>query len=168
MPFKSKAQRRKFYALKAEGKMDQKTIDEWESKTPKNIPEKKKKKASLTERAFEKRATIQSMYNATKYLAPKVMNKMFGGSAGRTIGGSLVGGVVGGATAPGGHGTEGIMKGMGMGAAAGFGKKPLGYLLGKGNKTMGKMLRYSPAALGAGVYAGQTAGKNNNTFSQRF
>lgn len=44
MPFKSKAQRRKFYALKARGKMTQAQIDEWESKTPKNIPERKKKK----------------------------------------------------------------------------------------------------------------------------
>jgi hypothetical protein len=40
MPFKSKAQRRKFYALKSEGKMDQKTIDEWEKDTPKKLPEK--------------------------------------------------------------------------------------------------------------------------------
>lgn len=44
MPFKSKAQRRKFYALKAKGKMAQAEIDEWESHTPKNISEKKKKK----------------------------------------------------------------------------------------------------------------------------
>jgi len=41
MPFKSKAQRRKFYALKAEGKMDQATIDEWEEGTPEDLPEKK-------------------------------------------------------------------------------------------------------------------------------
>lgn len=40
MPFQSKAQRRKFYALKAEGKMDQKTIDEWEAETPKKLPER--------------------------------------------------------------------------------------------------------------------------------
>lgn len=40
MSFKSEAQRRKFYALKAEGKMDQKTIDEWEKDTPKNLPDK--------------------------------------------------------------------------------------------------------------------------------
>ena len=44
MPFKSEAQRRKFYALKAKGKMSQETIDEWEEETPKNIPKKKKKK----------------------------------------------------------------------------------------------------------------------------
>ena len=40
MPFKSEAQRRKFYALKSQGKMDQKTIDEWESETPDNIPKR--------------------------------------------------------------------------------------------------------------------------------
>ena len=38
--FKSKAQRAKFYELKKQGKMSQKTIDEWESATPKNIPER--------------------------------------------------------------------------------------------------------------------------------
>ena len=42
MPFQSKAQRRKFYALKAKGQMDQKTIDEWESHTPNKLPERKK------------------------------------------------------------------------------------------------------------------------------
>jgi hypothetical protein len=40
MPFKSLQQRKKFYALKSQGKMDQKTIDEWEEETPKNLPEK--------------------------------------------------------------------------------------------------------------------------------
>ena len=40
MTFASKSQRRKFYALKAEGKMDQKTIDEWEKDTPEDLPEK--------------------------------------------------------------------------------------------------------------------------------
>ncbi len=45
MPFKSKSQRRKFYALKKRGKMSQKKIDEWESKTPSGIPERVKKHA---------------------------------------------------------------------------------------------------------------------------
>jgi len=40
MAFKSEAQRAKFYALKEQGKMSQKTIDEFEAKTPKNIPER--------------------------------------------------------------------------------------------------------------------------------
>ena len=40
MPFKSQAQRRKFYALKREGKMTQSKIDEWEKDTPKSLPEK--------------------------------------------------------------------------------------------------------------------------------
>jgi hypothetical protein len=43
MPFQSKAQRRKFYALKERGQMSQKKIDEWEDKTPASIPERKKK-----------------------------------------------------------------------------------------------------------------------------
>lgn len=42
MPFQSQAQRRKFYALKSKGQMDQKTIDEWESETPDKLPERKK------------------------------------------------------------------------------------------------------------------------------
>lgn len=47
MPFRSHSQRKKFYALKAEGKMSQKTIDEWQKDTPKNIPERLSKKAAL-------------------------------------------------------------------------------------------------------------------------
>lgn len=42
MPFKSHSQRRKFYALKAKGQMSQKTIDEWQSDTPKDIPDRLK------------------------------------------------------------------------------------------------------------------------------
>ena len=42
MPFQSKSQRRLFYAKKARGEMDQKTIDEWESDTPPGIPERVK------------------------------------------------------------------------------------------------------------------------------
>lgn len=56
MPFKSNAQRRKFYALKSQGKMTQKTIDEWEQDTPKNLPERLKKKAFF--RGFEKAASL--------------------------------------------------------------------------------------------------------------
>ena len=42
MPFKSKAQRAKFYTLKEQGKMDQATIDKWEAETPKTakLPER--------------------------------------------------------------------------------------------------------------------------------
>lgn len=45
MPFQSRAQVRKFYALKAKGEMDQATIDEWAHSTPdiKKLPERKKK-----------------------------------------------------------------------------------------------------------------------------
>lgn len=55
MPFQSKSQRRKFYALKSQGKMDQATIDEWEKDTPKNIPERVEKMAGFFT-GFEKRA----------------------------------------------------------------------------------------------------------------
>ncbi len=42
MPFKSQAQRAKFHALVAEGKMSEKTLNEFESATPKNkkLPER--------------------------------------------------------------------------------------------------------------------------------
>lgn len=56
MPFKSMAQRRKFYALKNQGKMDQATIDEWESQTPENIPERVEKKAMSYKEKFMKLA----------------------------------------------------------------------------------------------------------------
>jgi hypothetical protein len=48
MAFKSEAQRAKFYALKEQGKVSQKTIDEFDSKTPKNIPDRVKAKKVLT------------------------------------------------------------------------------------------------------------------------
>lgn len=38
MPFKSEAQRRKFYKLVEEGKMSKETLDRWESETPKDKP----------------------------------------------------------------------------------------------------------------------------------
>lgn len=44
MPFKSKAQRRKFYAEKKKGNISQATIDEFERETPKKLPERKRKK----------------------------------------------------------------------------------------------------------------------------
>ena len=46
-PFKSMAQRRKFYALKEKGEMSQKTIDEWERETPSKLPERVKKTAAF-------------------------------------------------------------------------------------------------------------------------
>jgi len=43
MPFKSEAQRRKFASMVKKGEISQKTFDEWNSETPKNIPERKSK-----------------------------------------------------------------------------------------------------------------------------
>ena len=41
MPFKSQAQRKKFYALEREGKISRETLDKWESETgKKKLPEK--------------------------------------------------------------------------------------------------------------------------------
>lgn len=56
MPFKSKAQRRYFYHLKDQGKMDQKTIDEWEEETPDDLPEEVEKKAFWA--GFDKQAAM--------------------------------------------------------------------------------------------------------------
>lgn len=44
MPFKSEAQRRKFGAMVKKGEISQKTFEEWNAETPKNIPERKKPK----------------------------------------------------------------------------------------------------------------------------
>jgi len=49
MPFKSEAQRRKFGAMVKKGEITQKTFDEWNSETPKNIPERKKKAKTIAE-----------------------------------------------------------------------------------------------------------------------
>ncbi|MFA5158582.1 MAG: hypothetical protein WC451_05370 [Patescibacteria group bacterium] len=47
MPFKSQAQRRKFYELAKQGKISSKTVEQWESETPKDrkLPERIKKKS---------------------------------------------------------------------------------------------------------------------------
>lgn len=44
MPFKSKAQRRKFGELVSQGKMSKSTLDEWNKDTPHDIPERKGEK----------------------------------------------------------------------------------------------------------------------------
>ena len=48
MPFKSQAQRRKFYAMAGRGEISKKTVKKWESHTPKKkLPERVKKSAFL-------------------------------------------------------------------------------------------------------------------------
>ena len=80
MPFKSEAQRRKFGALVKEGKMSEKTFNEWNSETPKNIPERVKSKVKTLEDlkkiAKEKlkkweENTIMAKKPAKKKVAPK-------------------------------------------------------------------------------------------------
>ena len=57
MPFKSKAQRRKFAHLLVEGKIKPETFEEWNRETgKKELPEKvKKKKKKATKKAKAKR-----------------------------------------------------------------------------------------------------------------
>ena len=75
MPFQSKAQRRKFYALKNEGKMDQATIDEWEKDTPKNIPERVEKMAGFYT-GFEKKAILADLPMYAGKAGKELLNKM--------------------------------------------------------------------------------------------
>ena len=72
MPFSSMSQRRKFYALKNEGKMTQDKIDEWESETPKNIPEKVMKTASAFWNGFEKQAATRAFKEQVAALGKKL------------------------------------------------------------------------------------------------
>jgi hypothetical protein len=79
MPFLSKAQRRKFYALKNKGEMDQKTIDEWEKDTPSNIPERKKTamiNSSIFWNGFQKRAVENYAVVNSATTAPGVPDKV--------------------------------------------------------------------------------------------
>jgi len=48
MAFKSEAQREKFKTLVREGKISQQVFNEWESKSPKNLPERAPSRVSAT------------------------------------------------------------------------------------------------------------------------
>lgn len=48
MPFKSQKQRAKFYSLLEEGKIDKKTVNEFEKNTPKDLPDRVKPIEPLT------------------------------------------------------------------------------------------------------------------------
>ena len=52
MPFKSEAQRRKFYAMEDRGEISKKTLNEWERST------KKQKKGKLPERVDKKESCV--------------------------------------------------------------------------------------------------------------
>jgi hypothetical protein len=49
MPFVSKAQRRKFYAMKNRGEISDETIKHWEELTPKDLPERVKKAGLMSD-----------------------------------------------------------------------------------------------------------------------
>jgi len=73
MPFKSEAQRRKFYQLKGQGSMSQKTIDEWEADTPKHLPERVKKAAQRSEHMSEMKGFWAGFYKraSATYMSAK-------------------------------------------------------------------------------------------------
>ena len=73
MPFKSEAQRRKFYQLKGQGSMSQKTIDEWEADTPKHLPERIKKAQDRSESMGEMKGFWAGFYKraSATYMSAK-------------------------------------------------------------------------------------------------
>lgn len=61
MPFKSQAQRRKFAQLLVEGKISNRTFEEWNRETGgKKLPERVKRKASAKKTRPHRRATKRS------------------------------------------------------------------------------------------------------------
>jgi len=84
MPFKSEAQRRKFYAMADRGEISDETVDEWESKTKdKDLPErvekkdeKKEKKAALARILKVANVMLDTRHQARKErLLPVLMQK---------------------------------------------------------------------------------------------
>lgn len=82
MPFKSQKQRSYFHYLKSQGKMDQATIDKWESHTPKGkLPERvgkkdMKKEASFFWQGFSKKAVENYVSTKQENKAPDAPEKM--------------------------------------------------------------------------------------------
>jgi hypothetical protein len=55
MPFKSQAQRRKFYAMAERGEISRKTVEEWEGETHGKLPERlHRKKLRLKKKRHKK------------------------------------------------------------------------------------------------------------------
>jgi hypothetical protein len=66
-PFKSEAQRRKFYAMESRGEISKKTLNEWESETPdKKLPERVEKKEAASE---EKLAILAAAAKGGAFMA---------------------------------------------------------------------------------------------------
>ena len=174
MPFKSKAQRRKFYALKSRGEISQKEIDQWEKETNnKNLPERVN---MITKEAAYKLgqeiATIQikeagAMDNALlggqlghhinqqiPLLHRLLGSGLFGGALGAGAGAltaddSLQGALMGGLTGAGVGTTKGLIS-SGLGKQIIQGSKPA--------LAIDLASNLSPLATLAGGYAGEYAG----------
>jgi len=118
MPFKSQAQRRKFYAMASRGEISKSKVKEWEAHTPKGkeLPESVKHAAFLDE--LSKIATMG-------YLPRMAIGAGLGGAGGAGIGAALSpedrlrGALMGG------------LSGLGIGAGAGALSKALGPHLAK-------------------------------------
>lgn len=72
MPFKSKAQRRKFAELLVTGKISPETYEEWNRETGrKELPERVKKKAKAKKRKTAKRKTAKRKARKASKARPK-------------------------------------------------------------------------------------------------
>jgi hypothetical protein len=72
MPFKSKAQRRKFAELLVEGKISNETYEEWNRETGrKELPERVKRKASARKKRSTKRKRTAKRKRAAKRKAAR-------------------------------------------------------------------------------------------------
>ena len=72
MPFKSKAQRRKFAELLVTGKISPETYEEWNRETGgKHLPERVNKKAKARKRKTAKRKTAKPKTAKAKTRRPK-------------------------------------------------------------------------------------------------
>ena len=67
MPFKSRAQRRKFAELLVEGKISPKTFEEWNRETGgKKLPERVKRKTTRTKRTTKREKRTKSTKRTRK------------------------------------------------------------------------------------------------------
>jgi hypothetical protein len=66
MPFKSQAQRRKFAQLLVEGKISNKTFEEWNRETgAKRLPERARRKTKSAKKSTAKKSTVKRTRSRT-------------------------------------------------------------------------------------------------------
>jgi len=114
MPFKSKAQQKKFFAMESQGEIPKGTADRWAKETPniKNLPNKKRTKKANLKLAFEmglSRAIKESGLDKEAGLEKRIGDLLRGTS--HLWAPAAAGGVVAGPE----HRTEGALAGLGLG-----------------------------------------------------